>query len=378
MTWIDRGIGWFWARVAASTTPVTEGLGFLRVLTGLFFMLIVPPYAYWVGTSPPAFFNPPRISAMALLSGFPSTPVMWLADIAAFACACCLLLGVYARASSLLLTVIGVLSSNATMCFGKIDHDAMLWTFLGCMAFSGWGRSLALRPDKPSRWDNPEKAFALMAVCLAFGMTVIGVHKALGWLDFDLKTNGFLGWFVHGYFVDGRTDLLADLVPRIPPLGLELMDYSGVVFEGGCFVALLLGRRVWRIWVLAACLFHLTNILTLNIPFLQNLLIYLAFVDFSAVQRKLEPWLQARAVRIAAVVVGVGMVLAHLLLRRAGIGRWLLFVFDENHDNPFVLRFSAVVYVVAFAVVARDLARRWRLPRAAAEPASAEPAVSQA
>jgi hypothetical protein len=114
--------------------------------------------------------------------------------------------------------------------------------------------------------------------------------------------------------------------------------------------------------VLAACVFHLTNILTLNIPFLQNLLIYLAFVDFGAVQHKLEQWWAKRGVRWAFGVLGVGMVLAHLALRSAGVGRWLLFVLDEVHDNPFVLRFSAALYVVAFVVVLHDLVRRWRAP----------------
>jgi hypothetical protein len=375
MIWIDRAIGWFWARVAASAAPAVAGLGFLRILSGLFLMLIVAPYSYWVGTSPPTFFKPPSVSVMGLASGFPSTPVMWLADIAAFALSCCVLLGVRARLATLLLVVVGALSSNATMCFGKIDHDAMLWTFLGCMAFSGWGRTLALLPDKPSRLDHPRRAFSLMAVCLGFGMSVIGVHKALGWVDFDLKTNGFLGWFVHGYFVDGRRDLLAKQVPSIPPLGLELIDYAGVVFEGACLIALLVGRRVWRFWVMAACLFHLINILTLNIPFLQNLLIYLAFVDFGDIQRKLERWWQERSVRVAFAVLGVGMVVTHLALRRAGMGRWLLFVLDEVHNNRVVLRFSAIIYVIAFLVVLEDQVRRWRAPGGATPITEAPPAL---
>jgi hypothetical protein len=376
MIWIDRGIGWFWARVAASTAPVVAGLGFLRILCGLFLLLIVAPNSYWVGAAPPTFFQPTRISVMALASGFPSTPVMWLADITSFVLSCCILLGIRARLATFLMVVVGTLSSNAAMSFGKIDHDAMLWTFLFCMAFSGWGRTLSLVPDRPSRLDHPERAFALMGVCLGFGMSVIGFHKALGWLDFDLRTNGFLGWFVQGYYMYGRTDLLANRVPSIPPLGLELMDYAGVVFEGGCFVALLIGRRAWRFWVMSACLFHLINVLTLNIPFLQNLLIYLAFVDFSAIESKLKQRWVHRGVRWAFGAMGVVMVLAHLWLRRAGVGGWLLFVFDEVHDNRIVLRVSAILFVVAFLVVLADLVRRWHAPdstKPAVEPPSERP-----
>lgn len=364
MTWIDRGLGWFWARVGASTAPAVGGLGFLRILSGLFLMLVLSPCAYWVGAAPPTFFAPPRLSPMALASGFPSTTVMWLADIVGLVLICCLLLGVRARLATLLLVVVGTLSSNATMSFGKIDHDAMLWTFLFCMAFSGWGHTLALVPDKPSRLDRPDRAFALMAVCLGFSMSIVGLHKARGWLDLDLETNGFLGWFVHGYFMLDRTELLAKYVLAIPPLGLELIDYAGVAFESGCLVALLIGRRAWRFWIAAACLFHLINVLTLNIPFLHNILIYLAFVDFGVVERWLERWWAPRGVRWAFGAIGVAMVLAHLGLRRAGVGGWLLFVLDEEHDNPIVLRLSAVLFVIAFWVVLNDQLRRWHTPNA--------------
>lgn len=360
MTWIDRPIGWFWARVAASTVPAPEGFGYLRILAGLFCLLIVAPYSYWVGAAPPTFFAPPRVSVMSFASGFPSTPVMWLADILYLALSCCILLGIRARLATFTLVVVGTLSSNAAMSFGKIDHDAMLWTFLFCMGFSGWGRSLALVPDKPSRLDRPDRAFALMAVCLAFAMTVIGIYKARGWVDFNLSTSGFLGWFVNGYFLYGRNELLANQVPSIPPLVLELMDYSGAVFESCCFVMLLIGRRAWRCWILAACLFHLANVLLLNIPFLQNLPIYLAFVDFSAIERKLTRALAHRAARWAFGASGVIMVLAHVGLRRAGHGGWLFFVFDEVHNNPLVLRVSAVLFVLAFLVVLDDVIKRWR------------------
>lgn len=362
MIWIDRAIGWFWARVAASTAPAVAGLGFLRILCGLFLLLILPPNSYWVGAAPPTLFAPPRLSVMALASGFPSTPVMWLADIASFVLGCCILLGIRARLATLLLVVVGTLSSNAAMSFGKIDHDAMHWTFLFCMAFSGWGRTLALVPDRPSRLDRPERAFALMGVCIGFGMSAIGVHKALGWLDFDLTTNGFLGWFVQGYYMYGRNELLANQVSSIPPLGLELMDYAAVLFEGGSLVALLSGWRAWRLWLMAACLFHLINVLTLNIPFLVNLLIYLAFVDFSAVELRLKRSWAQRGVRWAFGAMGVVMVLAHLWLRRVGASGGLFFVFDDVDDNPLVLRVSALLFVFAFLIVLDDLVRRWHVP----------------
>lgn len=371
MIWIDRLLARFWHRVAVSTAPATAGLGFLRICTGLFLLLIVPPYSYWVGKVPQTFFKPPVLSVMSLLPGFPSTAVMWTVDVVALSLACLLLLGVYSRFTTLAMVGVGVFSSNATMCFGKIDHDGVFWAYLTCMAFSGWGQRLALIPDKPGRPDGPVRAMALLGVCIGFAMSAVGVHKALGWVDFDTSTGGFLGWFAGSYFVNDRRELLAPYVLGVPPVGLELIDYAGVLFESSCFVMLLWGRRAWRLWLLAACVFHLINTLTLNIPFLQNLLPYWAFVDFSSAQATLEKWWSKKAVRLASVGLGVGFVLLHIGLRFAGRGRWLLFVFDDIRNNPIVLRVSLVFWVVGALALISDLAKRWRPAAGGAEAAEA-------
>jgi|GEM_PF-1089864 len=360
MTWIDRGLSWFWGRVANTTTIPVEGLAILRIALGLYFLLMSAPYTHWVGLSPPTFFDPPRLSVMNLFSGFPSTGLMRASDTLSLVLSACVLLGIRARAATLLFLVVGVLQSNATMCYGKISHDGMQWALLGCMAFSGWGRDLALVPDKPSKLDQPARALALLGVCLAFAMAAAGLTKAGRWLDLDLKSGGFLAWFVRGYFVDNRHELLAPYVLSIPPIGLKLMDYTAVAFETGCAVALLVGPRTWRVWLMAACAFHLVNTLTLNIPFLQNVLVYLAFVDFSAVQSRLAKWWSKPIARGAFAAIGAAMVIAHLVLRRVGVGRWFFFVFDENDDTPFVLRVSLVVWASAFAIVWFDLRRRQR------------------
>jgi hypothetical protein len=182
MIWIDRLLAQFWQRVALSTAPATGGLGLLRVFTGLYLLLLVAPYSYWVGEVPQTFFKAPKLSVMHLVSSFPSTTVMWTVDIVALSLACLLMLGVHARVTTLAMVVVGVFSSNATMCFGKIDHDGLFWAYLACMAFSGWGQRLALIPDKPGNPDSPTRAMALLGVCIGFAMSTVGVHKALSWL----------------------------------------------------------------------------------------------------------------------------------------------------------------------------------------------------
>jgi hypothetical protein len=348
----------FWGRVARSTAPAAGGLGVLRILTGLLLLLVLAPYSQWLGEVPQTLFAPPRLSFMNLLPGFPPSYVMAAADATALTLAGMILLGVYARAATLAFVVVGVFMSNAVMCFGKIDHDGMLWAYLGCMAFSGWGQTLALRPDKPGRPESPARAMALLGVCIGFGMSAVGLHKAFGWVDFDTQTSGVLGWAVYGYFVDGRHDLLAPYLYQLSPWHLELVDYAGVLFETSCFVALLLGSLSWRLWLLSACLFHLINTLVLNIPFLQHLPVYLAFVDFTQAQARLQGWWERRGVRVAFAAFGVGCVLVHLTLRWFGVGRWLLFVLDEVRNYGAVLRVCSVCWVLIALVMIDDIVQR--------------------
>ena len=183
----------------------------------------------------------------------------------------------------------------------------MLWVLLGCMAFSGWGRTLALWPDKPSRYDSPQRAGALLAVLLAFGMLSAGFSKALVWLDFDMTRNGFLAWFYFGYFSLGRQHLLAPQVFSFPIWMVELFDYSAVLFENSGFLWLLLGPTAFRAWLLVAAGFHLSNTLLLNIPFDLHLPVFLVFTDLARAQEIVRDWLHSTTGRIAAPLLLTGL-----------------------------------------------------------------------
>lgn len=354
----------FWDRVSASSAPATSGLGVLRVITGLFVLCLSAPYLAWVSRAPPAFYNPPLFSLGRLLPTFPPLWLSWTMDAVQLGAFAALALGIRARRTTLLLFGLGLLRQNIAYSFGKIDHDIMVYVVLGCMAFSGWGKQLALVPDPPSRWDAPDKAFALLAVCFAFGMTSVGLQKGVNWLDFNTNTSGFLSWFVQGYFEYNRTALLAPRVLHIPPFALELVDYAGVLFESSALFMLLRGGVSWRFWLVCACSFHLLNTLTLNIPFLENSLTYLAFVDFSAAQRRLSRWGQHAALRYLAVAAIASLPLLHLALRAAGRGRAFLFVVDKRLDNQMVMYAALTFWSAALLVMLVELYRRQRLASA--------------
>jgi hypothetical protein len=360
MTSTEAYIERFWDRVARASAPVTSGLGVLRVITGLYVLGFSAPYLSWVNGAPPAFYNPPLLSLGRLLPSFPPAWVTWSMDVVQLLAYAALALGIRARRTTLLLFGVGLLRQNVAYSFGKIDHDIMLYLLLGCMAFSGWGKRLALVPDAPSRWDAPDKALALLAVCFAFAMSSVGLQKGLNWLDFDTSTSGFLSWFVQGYFEYDRNALLAPHVLDMPPFALELVDYAGVVFESSCLFMLLRGRVAWRGWLVCACVFHLMNTLTLNIPFLENLLIYLAFVDFSAVERTLSRWGQRAYLRRLAVVAVASLPLLHLALRAAGRGSAFMFVIDKRRDSHVVLYAALACWSVALCMTLLELVRARR------------------
>jgi hypothetical protein len=353
MSWIDRASAWFWNRVAISSHTPSTGLGVLRIAAGLFFLVWFMPVRRWVGVAPPAFFNPPPISLARFFSGFPPEAVMAAADVVAVALACLIVVGVKARSCTIALTVLSIAGNVFVYAFGKIDHDILLYVFLGCMAFSGWGRQLAWLPDRRHRSDVPERSLALLAVCIAFAMFSAGFEKAIFWVDLDLQTGGFLSWFYTGYFDLDRRHLLAPVVLTLPPSLFELADYAAVVFELGALPALLIGPLAWRLWLLGACLFHLTSTLLLNISFDAHFLPLIAFVDFSRLQATLQKLGRGQLARWPGVAAVMAIGVVHLLAN--GQEQLLLLGTDPGNRTGAALYLATVLWVVATAFMARTL-----------------------
>ena len=350
--------------MGASARIPPGGLGALRVICGLFLLAWALPTVPWLGAAAPAFFDPPPLSLAGLVSGFPSATFIAVTNGAIIVLTCLMLLGIRARISTIALCVLAVSLRSFKYSFGKIDHDIMLWVLLGCMAFSGWGRTLALWPDKPSRFDAPGRAGALVAVALAFGMLTAGSGKAMVWLDFDLTRNGYLAWFYFGFFNLGRHHLLAPLVFSFPIWLAELFDYTAVVFENTGFVWLLLGPTAWRIWLLTAATFHLSNALLLNIPFEVHFPLLLAFTDLSNVEAALEGWLRSTTGRVAAALLVTGLLVIGFVSNWRPI--WTVFAGrDVESLSRTELYASVLLWTVAILALAKSVVamRRQERPR---------------
>ena len=151
--------------------------------------------------------------------------------------------------------------------------------------------------------------------------------------------------------------LLAPLVPKVPPQLFKIADFCAVLFELSAFFFLLAGRTGWRIWLLVAAGFQLTNALLLNISFHIQVLVYLPFVALARFSgrpnlggSKAIPWWSVPLI-IAAIILGV----AHTAQRLNGGGSQFLFI-EGGSVVRLPLYGSLVLLALCAVVIAIDLA----------------------
>ncbi len=280
---------------AVDTYAATErGLSLFRIVFGLSFIALLTPRFLW-GTGYPDFLYqpPPPLSLIdcsgqvqpGLVCGFPPFWVVLGLEACLSITAVCLLFGYRTRYVSLLFTALFVLLNAFRFSFGKIDHGIMYVITPTVLAFSGWGNyfSLDAQRGRTSAHSYPCYSLVLLAGCMSTGFLSAGLPKAILWLDFDLSTSGVRQWFVNGYYVRGRTDLLAPIFSQVQSAWVfEGMDYAAVLFELG-FAASVLHGWWFRRFVCLAVPFHIFNYLVLNIPYYIHFPVYAAFLPWDRI-----------------------------------------------------------------------------------------------
>lgn len=358
---LERSVGRFWDRIAAHVDIPPESLGIFRWIFGLSTLAILAPYSAWIHSVPTGLFNPPIASPAELFRGFPPAPTFLILDIVVLISLACITVGYRTRLSSLVFVVANIVASNFKFSFGKMDRDFLPTALIACMMVSDWGAYYSF--DAARHGPDAEtprrtvKSMALLGVLVAFGMFSAGLPKALKWIDFDTTTSGFLSWFLPNYFSIGRSFLLASLSLRMPPLLAEAADYTSALFELCGFVALLYSRRAWLAFLAAATAFHLMNSLVLNIPFHDQVIVYLAFIDWSQL---LAPFRAARQ-RKSQIPVLLTLLVAvltawHIYSRIAGHGSSVAFFTNTVDTEVFDLFVSVPISILALALFVRAIA----------------------
>jgi hypothetical protein len=194
----------------------------------------------------------------------------------------------------------------------------------------------------------------LFAVLLGFGMFSAGLNKAFVWIDFDLSTSGVLSWFYPNRLTFEREFLLASRLGGIPRWLFEVADYAAPLLELGAIVALLSSRRVWLGWLLAATVFHVLNVLVLNINFVGYAVLYTCFADLSRLGELLKRW-GMLLIGVAAAMTGW-----HLLTRVLWNGAAVVFAPGPTESYVAGLYAAVPIGVVVALGFGRELAACWR------------------
>lgn len=347
----------FWKRVSKSTYVSPASLGIFRIIAGIFLLYFYYSYS-WLADLPRGLFNPPILTVANLFDSFPPYYVLRIIDVGRLFLLVAIIIGFRTRIATLIWVILTIIAASFQFSFGKIDHDsALLLAMMIVLSFSGWGKEFAIWPDRDSRYDSTAGSLAVFAVIICYGMFTAGLGKAMVWVDFNLQTSGFASWYYLGLYDFNRDRLLAEYVPMIPFHFYEIMDYAAVFLELSPLLFLLLGRKTWLFWLLTASLFHLGNVLLLNIPFANHVLVYLVFVDLS----RLYGWLKENKTLIFIAMGAAGsLLIIHLFFMVSQRHYWGLNELFGMERTPFELYSALILWMGLAVVMGRALFLEWK------------------
>lgn len=279
LTSIDLALKRFFDCVELSTHVNTQQLALFRVFFGAIIICYFLPSWSWLNDVPPGFFDPQFLSFAYLTDNFLPGYIYVFLDMVVIILLLLITLGVYTRRCLLLLCFLSSILYSYSFSFGKIDHYTNLFLFTyPVLAFTNSGTKYALRKDRILSSRTQTVSLIVMGIIIAFGYFNAGLAKCLSWIDFNPNTSGFLDWVYYSFFNSENQYLLAPYVFSIPNNLFEPLDYLAALFEVSGFFFLLRGRKYWLFYLTIASVFHLTNLLVLNLSFALNVLCFGIFI----------------------------------------------------------------------------------------------------
>ena len=294
-------------------------MSLFRIVYSSFIIFIVGvPQFRWISDYPNYFYEPPKLSLAALFSGFPSFTFLLVIDILLVGLFVLLLFGFYTRVVSISIFLLLIIGHSFYYSFGKINHDTLLMTYVPlAMAFSNWGRHFSLDHQRLGSTRNSNERhwpILLLAILLGFGMFSAGVSKLVGgWLDPTVQTVKNFVITLHYYDNFPERFIQPYLIGYDNWLFWEAMDFTAVIFEIG-FLLAVIKQKLFRIFIIIAITFHTINVLIFSISFVNNLALYLLFIDWDKILAKFVTLRLNRFVKLSfllpvLVVVLVGYII---------------------------------------------------------------------
>jgi hypothetical protein len=333
MTVIERFDSW-----AFRGWPVTaDNLAVVRILYAGVSLLVGTPRWTWAGRLPAAVWNP-EPGPLRLLPGPPAPVVMLTLQLLFVAALVALLLGWRTPVVSVVVTVIGAVGFGITYAMGNYDHSFIGVLTPAVLARSGWGARWSVDAAQGRVADVEGWPVRLLAWLLGLAMLTSAYPKIrAGWLN--IHTHAVLGQLANQYFVHGRHALLATQSIHLHAGAFwEVFDDLTVLVEGGFVVAALTVAGT-RAWAAMAAVFHAAILLMINIAFSANLLIYVAFVDWSPVAARMARADELASLRRLAAhrfagmaVVTLGVAYAVFCAQFGAVAPAVLSLFSDRAD----------------------------------------------
>ena len=303
----------FWERIIKSSSIDQEVSSSYNKVFIIILILFFFPDSIWLSELPNALYNPPKLSIAVFFSGFPNYTILLISHILLVLSLILIGIDKFKVGLGILSFILIIFISNFRYGFGKIDHEILLPITLLCFSLGNW------KCDKENiNHFLPIPPETLLALFISFGMFTAGIQKLFSWIDFDTQYSGFLYWFNSGYYNLGRTNFLAPLVLKMPPLIIELFDYLAVIFELSPLFILTLGKKIyWKLWIVSACFFHFNTLLLLNINFTTHILVYLPYIIPLSLIHFFKKNTTPHGVNISIIIIGSFQILSLILANKS-------------------------------------------------------------
>lgn len=249
-------------------------------------LLLLFPTWNWVASFPRSWWAPPP-GPFALLSGPPPGWVLVACGVLLGICLGALFVGWRTRVVSWLIFLLWMFGNGVAFSWGKIDHSILLLLLPVFFAEAGWGNAHSVDHSRGRLIEGRSWMITAYALCITLGMMTAAAAKlATGWLS--PSTQAVRGHLLRNIAVEGRGELLAGTTASIEASPLWIAaDVLTVAVEGSLLV--LLYRRSWfRAGLLVLIAFHIFVLLSFNISFLGNVIIYGALFAWPLTRRPIR------------------------------------------------------------------------------------------
>ncbi|RZA00023.1 MAG: hypothetical protein EOP47_15210 [Sphingobacteriaceae bacterium] len=271
----------------------TKYLSFYRILfCSAFIWFVGLPTYTWLGSVSEYLYRPPEVSLALLYNGFPSTVFLGVLTVVNIVLFVMMFFGIWCKWSSVLFSFTTILGHTYWYSLGHIDHFVLWMITPALLGLAGWGDYFSIQKqpdpgfDTKSRDENTSIYIQLLALFIGFSMFTSGLQKIGGeWWHWSYEGARY-NFVSKAFEFDTRGPLVDEVLHIKSSLIWKAMDYGTLIMEIG-FLFAVWKRKVFNYFVVVGLIFHIMVLLLFNIRFFANVIVYLVFIDWKAVDKSL-------------------------------------------------------------------------------------------